>query len=1203
MDVTEALSLEAILSDAGKKEKEYDWLGAMGFLKKALALVHEQDRSIASDIYERSGYASYRAAMQSENVNEFRERMSLAIVNYRKAREFYGSLNEQEKKPRMLRCDAMIAYLGFWLASEVSEKKRLLDECWKATREALDSFEEAGDAPEFGKTFNQLSSSAYQKYVLEWNTQAGEKILREAVERGEKAVTLLSSVCDSYELARACVKTAQFLTGYAYYFVPDMDDKESCFEKSLGYWHKAIELSEEAALLELLSINDTIMLSVDEILVHYNRALVYAKKTGDKYMIGSALDILTYAYAWKSIGAYDPDKRVELAQKALQCAEEAEHQFSFVHFISPRGGVLWTGAPYAEQHLHFAEYETDLSRRRYLLEKAVAYGIDAVKLAESTGYHTISDAHHVLSKALVSLARIETNTDEKKKLLEKAMESRMISIRMIEQVQPFTYWNLGVMWNYSADLKAELSNFEKDSERKMNMLEEAISDKERSLQFCIKENSYWEKRSELSYFAAFGNFQYSYGELLNRLYELTNNPEYQSGAIKAFEEAAESFQKLDLISRVAECHWKVARGYDVIGEHLKAIESFVLASESYTKAVKKIPQLRDIYQDYALYMQSWSEIEKARHHHRREEYSSAKECYEKATNMHKSSKKWSYLATNYSAWAQVENAEHLSREEKTREAIQAFQEAAKLFKETKNLLQIELDKIENLDEKQMVTNLINATDLRREYCIGRIALEEAKDLDKKGEHYSSSEKYGSGAKIFEKITQALESEQDRNELKLIATLSRAWQKMTRAEAEASPTFYTEASQLFEEAKELSPHDKGKMLALGHSRFCTALDAGTKFADTRDIKLHATAIQHLETAANYYIKAGFQGASEYAKATELLLDAYMHMDTAKKEKDPEKKARLYAMAEKVLRVSAGSYNKAEHPEKKEQVLRLLQKVKEERELALSLSDILHAPTIFSTTATFAAPTPTHEKAVGLERFEHADIQARLTASEEVTVGEEFDVRLDLVNAGKNFALLVRVDGLIPPGLKVTSLHPQVTIENNSLDMKGKRLDPLKVESIKLSMQPTEPVVINLNPQVIFVDDAGKFGTSKPEPVRITVHPKLAFEFKAKAAQGVFDFLLDSFVEDYMKRRISLEQSGWRTLMEIVKRGKVPRSSVYGVGGRLGLAVSELERRGLVETRVFPGERGRGGRILKARIFYEKETIKRCIDKQIMKNNEK
>lgn len=75
------------------------------------------------------------------------------------------------------------------------------------------------------------------------------------------------------------------------------------------------------------------------------------------------------------------------------------------------------------------------------------------------------------------------------------------------------------------------------------------------------------------------------------------------------------------------------------------------------------------------------------------------------------------------------------------------------------------------------------------------------------------------------------------------------------------------------------------------------------------------------------------------------------------------------------------------------------------------------------------------------------------------------------------------------------------------------------------------------------------------------------------------------------------------MEIVKRGKVPRSSVYGVGGRLGLAVSELERRGLVETRVFPGERGRGGRILKARIFYEKETIKRCIDKQIMKNNEK
>jgi hypothetical protein len=90
---------------------------------------------------------------------------------------------------------------------------------------------------------------------------------------------------------------------------------------------------------------------------------------------------------------------------------------------------------------------------------------------------------------------------------------------------------------------------------------------------------------------------------------------------------------------------------------------------------------------------------------------------------------------------------------------------------------------------------------------------------------------------------------------------------------------------------------------------------------------------------------------------------------------------------------------------------------------------------------------------------------------------------------------------------------------------------------------------------------------------------------------------------MKRRISLERSGWRTLMQIVKNGNVPKSQVYGSGGRRGQAISELETRGLIETRVFPGERGRGGRIVKARISYKKETIKRHVDQHVMKIEEK
>jgi len=1089
--MSEGLGVEQILGKAAEREREYDWLGAGEFYKKALDLMPETDLLRMGQIQERMGYAFYRAAMQAESITEFRGRMSQSVAHYEKAKESYEKMSESGKTPMMVRCDAVIAYIGYWLAPEATEKKKQLNECWRLTKQALKAFDEAGNALEFGKTYNQLASSPFFEYVLEWDFQAGEKIIREAMERGERAITLLSSVSDPYELARAYVKAAFYSTTFRWYFIPDMDERESYRQKSLGYWQKAIELSEEAALLELSSTSgssgDELGWSFDDIIVNCEKALGYAKKTKDKYMIGTAMDWLTYATGWKAFGTDDPDGRLELYQRALQYAEDAKHQFSSISFVSPRGDLFWTGVPPVHYYLHLSFWETDPRKKRVLLEKAVLEGAHIVELAESIGYPGIINyAHFVLSVAFGSLAKVETSLEEKRRLLEKAMEHETESNKINEQRYPFNYWNQGVrLWAFS-DLKAELSNLEKDPENKRNVLEEAISSKERGLQLCIKENLYLERRGDQSLLAALGLFQYSDGELLNRLFGLTNNTEHQRRAIKVFEETAESFIKLNLVSRVAECYWKVASGYDALGEHLKSAENFNLASNNYTSAAEKIPQLKDFYQDHAVYMQTWSEIEKARHHHARQEYGSAKEHYEKAASMHRSLKQWSYLAPNYSAWAQVENAEDLSRREQSEEAIQAFEQSAKLFTETKTSLQTELSKIENADEKQMVTSMVRATSLRFEYCVGRIALEEAKILDKKGDHYSSSQKYGSAVETFKKVLQALESEQEKKEFQLIITLSHAWQKTTQAEAEASPALYMEASQLFEEAKELSPNEQAKMLALGHSRFCRALEAGTKFADIGDAAFHATAIQHLESAAKYYVKAGFQNASEYAKATELLLDAYVHMDNAKKETDPEKKAKLYTMAEKVLQTSAGSFMKAEHPEKREQVLRLLEKVKEERELALSLSEVLHAPTIVSATTAFSTPTPTRESAVGLERFEHADIQANvITRQKELKVGENLNVEIELVNAGKGPALLIKLAEVIPEGFEITEKPEIYRVEDSYLNMKGKRLDPLKMEEVKLVLKPKVQGVFPLKPKILYLDEDGKYKSHEPEPITITV----------------------------------------------------------------------------------------------------------------------
>jgi hypothetical protein len=122
---------------------------------------------------------------------------------------------------------------------------------------------------------------------------------------------------------------------------------------------------------------------------------------------------------------------------------------------------------------------------------------------------------------------------------------------------------------------------------------------------------------------------------------------------------------------------------------------------------------------------------------------------------------------------------------------------------------------------------------------------------------------------------------------------------------------------------------------------------------------------------------------------------------------------------------------------------------------------------------------------------------------------------------------------------------------------------------------------------------------PEPALAGAEESLSFKFGSEAAQKAFSYIIDAFIDDYMRRKLSLEKSGWRTLNETIKYGVVLKSSVYSTHGGMGGAISELEKRGLVEIRVFPGERGRGGRILKMRPAYEKETIKRYIDRLVMK----
>jgi tetratricopeptide (TPR) repeat protein len=1081
-----ASSVEEILNNAKEEEKHYEWLKAADHYQKTLTVVNDSDFPRKGEVCESLAYATYKAAFQADNSQEFRERMRKAGIEYEKSSRVYGS----ESDPRKRRCDAFGAFVEYWLVSQASEKKNLLARSWRLAKEALEGFEEAGNALEYGKTYSRLSSCAFLEYCYEWDFQAGEKTIRDAMECGERAVALLSEVDEPQELARAYVKAVFYLVAFGLYFVPDIDERENYRKKGRDYWQRAEKLSEEAAFLELASTSggtgDEMGFNTDEALEHFGKALELARKTRDKYFIGNALDWLTYNTQWKAIAPADTAERIRLDEKALQYAADAKSQFSTILFVSPRGDQAWVEAPRAEYLILVADSETDMRKRRETWKESIREETEAIELAENSRYpRIIAYAHHILSYCLKRLGYIETNLEDKKKLLEQDIEHRKYSMKIVEQLHPFNYWGLGVFWGYLSTSQAEMARIEEDPHRKKTMFEEAISNMKHGLQLCNKEVAYAEKRGDIVADYFHGGWQSALGRMQTDLYALTKDDAQQRAAIRSFEDGAELLQKAGWFNQVAECYWNAAKNHGDLGEHLKAAEKFGLASDNYRTAAEKIPRLKDFYEDHARYMQAWKEIERAKYCHSKQDHELAKAHFENAANLHASLKQWNYLVSNYYAWAKVEQAEELSKKEQNEEASKAFEESARLFEESKNSIQAELDKIEDVDEKQMVTRLLKTTKPRREYCMARIMIEEARTLDKKGEHSASCEKYDSATEILENIIVELESEQEQKEIRYIISLSKAWQKMVQAEAETSPSLYEEASELFEEAKELCPNEKVKMLVLGHSRFCKALAAGTRFSDERDLTLHSLAIKYLESAATHYLKADFMNASEYAKGTRLLFDAYVQMDAAAKENDVEKKARLYVITEKLLQTSANAFTRAENEAKKEQVLKLLENVREERELAMSMAEVLSAP-IVASTAALAMPLPTSERAVGLEKFEHADVHANIIVDRnELKVGETLDLEIELANAGKGTALLDKIEGAIPNGFEITEKPQVYRVEGSNINLKGRRLEQLKGEDVKLSLRPKHKGMFTVRPVILYFDENGNAKSHELEPVIITV----------------------------------------------------------------------------------------------------------------------
>ncbi|TRO48470.1 hypothetical protein E2P65_02825, partial [Candidatus Bathyarchaeota archaeon] len=658
--------------------------------------------------------------------------------------------------------------------------------------------------------------------------------------------------------------------------------------------------------------------------------------------------------------------------------------------------------------------------------------------------------YHAVGSSYLSLAKLERDEKEKERMLHESILCQRRFIESSLQAQPFYHWNMAAAYVTLADIIGQIAKSEEDRDRKAEYLADAIAEIEKSPEYF---NEHFKRSDDVASRDNYALAQIKYGELLFQMYLTSDDEKYLERSVQQFSAAIETYRKLNSPSYIAETLWKMAWAYYQAREYQRSATEFDGASRYYIQAGEKYSNHRAFYASYGSYMEAWGNIARAMDYHSRDEYFLEKEYFEKAADLMKSSERWRYLGPNYMAWARLAEAENQSRNEQTEKAIELFKDSASLFSSAKRSIEDKLNSIGVRDEADMATKLRTASDLRMDYCSGRVALEEAKLLDRRGEQSASSRRYGDAARTFLKIVEALGSEAERREIRPLHSLCLAWQKMTQAEAEASAGLYIEASTLFEEAREHCPNEKTRLLTTGHASFCRALGAGIQYEVSREERLHRELALYIGSATDFYVRAGYDSATEYSRATQRLFEAYQYMDRARGSAYPDDKASNFAMAERLLGVSAEAFSRAKHPNKRDEVTRLLRSLREDREIAASLSQILDTPGISSSTESFRVPTPSHEYPAGLESFEHADIQGRIfMTSDVVTSGEEFHLELELYNPGKNSATLARVENLLPEDFEVRGISGIYRYEDEAVDLRGKRIGPLSTVEISLRARP-------------------------------------------------------------------------------------------------------------------------------------------------------
>ncbi len=946
-----------LLEKVKVEETAYNWAEAAKLYEQLAEF--SLDRSMvkeAAEIYKKLGYTNIRAAETSKNEKIYIEFSNNAITAYREAAKIF---KQMEKNAEVSECEAEVLYASGIISGSIIEAKKAWNKALELFNTSYESYSNENDDESCARA---LSRVLMILVCLGWNcidSKEFQQIFQKGGTIAKKAWKISKDIDNIQYLAESLYAEVSIIFIETFFMNIKADENwKKNFEEIGLRCNEILTLGENC---NDLRINAMIYSAIGEwyaIMGFYfidgeieqreyfikgvrflEKSIECARKTNDKAMIiTSIMPIDIYSYASPGMQSYFT-KRV---YNDLQTFNRYIKRFGSL--INPSNMLAKVFIVGAYSHGALADTLSHKQRSFFAME-SINYSMKFLKDLHSP--FLALWANYSLTESYSALTNLAAS---KEKQVEYADKTFYYAKQAEDLAKDFEEgWLALNSLDGSFLAYKSFANIAESDDKKIKMLNLAIDAIEKKLKLNTDSRCY-----------IFGD-QIRQATLYEELGVLTKSTDTLKKANELFSGVIKRSLKWGYYFFGAIACDYIAHIEDRLGNYNTSAENYEKTQNFYSKMLKTFTGYKrgiNFVKEKLLYVRAWNLIEKAKAYHKRENHIKAKECYGNASEILNNVSRYNYEAPYYAAWSLLEEAEQISKQDRQEDAIERYKATRSAFEKTIEILANVFKETKEKSEGEKIEKLKKVAKLRMNYCSARIDLEKARILGKQGEHLEAAEKFASAASQFRHVCTRYKIERERKELEAVYYLCRAWESMELAEKYEEPDRFTEAVNLFAKASDLFTDSKLKLLSLGNSAFCQALEYGCKFDASLEMEtksqLYTEVKSLLRKAADLYRKGGFDSGADWALATSTYFDATWHLIRADKELDINKKGDILGIGSRYLKSAAELFSNAGHKDKVIDVQKQLEMVEREELIILSALNTVKRPAISSSTMGILAP---------------------------------------------------------------------------------------------------------------------------------------------------------------------------------------------------------------------------------------------------------